>query len=81
MNTTRNALRHYCWNTSPKSIMSMCIKRDWYNAGSSVAYEHMLDFVRNNETIEDEEVSWRNRGENMETLWRIHNCGEIVEKS
>lgn len=54
MNTTRNALRHYCWNTSPRNIMNMCIKRDWYNAGSSVAYEHMLDFVRDNETIEDD---------------------------
>lgn len=54
MNTTRNALRHYCWNTSTRNIMNMCIKRDWYNAGSSVAYEHMLDFVRDNETIEDD---------------------------
>lgn len=54
MNTTRNALRHYCWNTSTRNIMNMCIKRDWYNAGSSVAYGHMLDFVRDNETIEDD---------------------------
>lgn len=54
MNNTRNALRHYCWNTSPRNIMNMCIKRDWYNAGSSVAYGRMLDFVRDNETIEDD---------------------------
>lgn len=26
------------------------------------------------------EVSWRNHGENMETLWRIHNYGKNVEK-
>lgn len=32
----------------------MCIKRDWYNAGSNAAYGRMLDFVRDNETIEDD---------------------------
>lgn len=65
MNTTRNALRHYFWSTSPKSIMNMCIKRGWYNAGSSVAYEHMLDFVRDNETIED------NRGKYLDVVEHI----------
>lgn len=55
MNDTRNALRHYCWNTSPKSIMNMCIKRDWYNAGSSVAYGRFCNFFM--------EKPWRKCGD------------------